>query len=226
LAACAAALRRKQFIGPVSVLFWAHSSLVSARHIPLFIAVALPILAGELARLWPAWTKGASRNSVPSIIDSMARDLQPAIARATVWVAVPFLIAASPVSPLKAPLDLPADTFPVAMAAKHSEQLIRSRVFTTEQWAGYLIYRNYPEQRVFTDGRSDFYGERISRDYCLIQNLDPSWRRLMNQYGFDSVLARPSTALASLLRESAEWRVAGEDGQAVLFLKRPPPIVH
>jgi len=42
VAASAAPLRRRQFTGPVTVLFWAHSSLATAWHIPLFITVAAP----------------------------------------------------------------------------------------------------------------------------------------------------------------------------------------
>ena len=39
------------------------------------------------------------------------------------------------------------------------------RILTSDQWADYLIFRLYPQQRVFFDGRSDFFGPAIGSDY-------------------------------------------------------------
>ena len=39
------------------------------------------------------------------------------------------------------------------------------RILTSDQWADYLIFRLYPQQRVFFDGRSDFFGAAIGSDY-------------------------------------------------------------
>jgi hypothetical protein len=48
-----------------------------------------------------------------------------------------------------------------------------SRIFTTDQWAGYLIYHNYPQQRVFLDGRTNYYGPKMcSPDAALASLID------------------------------------------------------
>ena len=39
------------------------------------------------------------------------------------------------------------------------------RIFTSDTWGGYLIYRRYPA-KVFTDGRSDFYGPAFEKEYA------------------------------------------------------------
>ncbi len=208
LVACGAMLRRGRLVEPLVVLFWAQQSLVSARHATVFVAVAVPVLAGELARLWPS--------QAMKTLTAIGRDLQPALQRVSLWAAVPFLMIPA------APADLPTDAFPVAMAARQGASLTKYRLYTTEQWAGYLIYRFWPGMKVFTDGRSDFYGERISRDYCLMMNIDPSWRELVAKYGFNAMLVRPETPLAALLRTQGDWQVVDEDRQAVLFLRRSP----
>src|SRR5258708_2009594 len=56
-------------------------------------------------------------------------------------------------------------SFAVAVARSHLEVLGSSRVLTTDQWGDYLIFRNYPRQRVFVDGRSDFYGPGVGGQY-------------------------------------------------------------
>jgi hypothetical protein len=48
-------------------LFWAHQSLTSVRHIPLFAALAGPLVACK-TRLWNPVQAGASRKSMPAIL--------------------------------------------------------------------------------------------------------------------------------------------------------------
>ena len=58
------------------------------------------------------------------------------------------------------------------------------RVLTSDQWADYLIYRLYPEQRVFFDGRSDFFGAALGSDYRKLQACERPWRELLERYRF------------------------------------------
>jgi hypothetical protein len=219
LGAAGAALLRRRFVGPLLILFWAHNCLVSARHIPLFVAVSLPFLADELQRAWNYWTASAKRGSVPAILENLAEEAQGSLGRTSLWSIVPFVVVALPLLSIPWPQDLPSFRFPVTMAAKHKELLINSRLYTEDQWADYLIYRASPRQKVFFDGRSDFYGETISRDYCLLMNGSYRWKELMNKYGFNAVLIRPTWALASLLKQSPDWRVVDDDTKAILFTK-------
>lgn len=218
LVAAGQMLRRRELVGPALILFWAHSSLVSARHIPLFLTLALPAVAEELGRLWQAWTDGAGKKSMAGILRGMARDAQPAIARASVWAVVPFL--AAPWAPIRWPDNLAAESFPIQMVERHRQELVRARVFTSDQWGDYLIYRSSPEQKVFVDGRGDFYGEKLARDYCDLQNAPYTWRQLTQKYGFTAFLVERKSPLASVLRQAPEWRLADEDAKALLFLPR------
>ena len=43
---------------------------------------------------------------------------------------------------------------------------------TTDQWADFLIYTN-PAQKVFVDGRSDFYGVAFMKDYLKLRQAQP-----------------------------------------------------
>ena len=53
------------------------------------------------------------------------------------------------------------ELFPIAMVHAHEAEIVQSRVLTTDQWADYLIFLHPDEQKVFVDGRSDFYGPEV-----------------------------------------------------------------
>ena len=118
------------------------------------------------------------------------------------------------------PDNLAAESFPIQMVERHRQELVRARVFTSDQWGDYLIYRSSPEQKVFVDGRGDFYGEKLARDYCDLLNAPYTWRQLTKKYGFTAFLVERKSPLASVLRQAPEWRLADEDAKALLFLPR------
>lgn len=211
-------LQRRSLVGPVLILFWAHSCLVSARHIPLFLTLALPVVAEELTAWWRQWTAAAERKSVAAIVGRMARDAQPAIARGSVWAVLPFL--AAPWAPIAWPTGLAVESFPAALVGRHEAELAHRRVFTSDQWGDCLIYRAYPGQKVFIDGRGDFYGEQIARDYVGLLGAPSNWRQLTAKYRFDAFLLDARSPLVSVLEEAPEWRLADRDKKAVLFLPR------
>lgn len=220
LVAAGLALRRKQFVGPLLILFWAHSSLVSARHIPIFVALALPFLADEIQGAWMAWTSGAGKKSTLGILEGLAREAQPGLHRTSVWAVIPFILIALPILPIPWPTDFPSFRFPTKMVAKHADLLKTSRVVTEDQWADYLIYKFYPEQKVFFDGRSDFYGESLTKEYAQMMAGEYRWKDVMRKYGFSVALLKAKSPLATILKESGEWRVVEDDGKAIVFRRQ------
>lgn len=226
LAGAAAAglmLRRKQFVGPLWILFWAHQSLVSTRHATLFAAVTAPFLADELQRAWDTFTRRSGRKSTLRILDSMAGEAAPALTRMTPWMAVPFLFAVLPFSPLEWPGDAPSIRFPSTLVTRHQELLSTRRLFVEDYWAGYLIYRSFPNQKVFFDGRTDFYGEKITNDYLSVINGHHNWRQILDDNGIEAVLVKPNWAVATLLKRDSGWRVVEDNRKAILFERLGPP---
>lgn len=223
LAAAGVQASRRLYAAPLVVLFWAHASLTSARHIPLFMAVALPLVAEEAAALWRRRAALAVPRSAMMALDGLARDSLPALRRTSLLpLAAAALVAAGAIS-LPWPRDFPALRFPVRMVDRYGDLLASSRVFTSDQWADYLIYRLYPRQRVFFDGRSDFYGEQLGREFLDIHNGNWRWRQLLLKHRIDAVLASPGSALASLLKLDPGWRLLADDGLAVLFQRAGAP---
>jgi len=94
-------------------------------------------------------------------------------------------------------------------------------VLTTDQWADYLIYL-HPEQKVFFDGRSDFYGPEVGDQFLRVLQGLPGWEKVIEKYRFNLALIPVDTAAAQLLKQSPRWQVVADDGKHILLVLREP----
>jgi hypothetical protein len=117
----------------------------------------------------------------------------------------------------------PDTVFPVRAVERNIRQLTppaaMPRILTSDQWADYLIYRLYPRQRVFFDGRSDFFGPAIGSDYRQLLAGQSSWRELLDRYQFDLALLPRDWPLSASLDREPGWRLAYRDSVAVLYAR-------
>jgi len=107
--------------------------------------------------------------------------------------------------------------FPVQAVDAMVQRNIREPVFAPDSWGGYLIYRLYPQNKVFVDDRHDLYGEQFLKDYLKTLRLTPEWADFLNQRRVKWVLVPAESALANMLSLTQEWRVVYRDGASVLF---------
>jgi hypothetical protein len=103
----------------------------------------------------------------------------------------------------------------------HASEILAARVLTTDQWADYLIYVN-PHQKVFVDGRSDFYGPETGNQYIRLVNGGPGWQDVMRQYNFNLALLPDELAVVQLLKTQPDWRVVTDDGKRILLVRTTP----
>jgi hypothetical protein len=115
------------------------------------------------------------------------------------------------------PRDFPESKFPVSLVKSESSRLVGGRVFTSDQWGDYLIYRGWPRQKVFVDGRSDYYGRAVADDYLALMYGRRGWENLFRKYAFNLVLVPLDWPLASLLDKDPKWRRIREDKLGVLY---------
>jgi len=213
-------LRSRRFIQPFLLLFWVHASITSVRHSPILAIIALPVIAAGVASGWDSMMGRFRKSSLPGILHAVGLDMQRSIVRPTLWSAVPMLVLATPLLPLQWPADFPDELFPVTFVERHQSIVDQARLLTTDEWADYLLYRNYPRQRVFFDGRSDFYGEHLGREFLRLLNGRYDWAMLLKKHRIDAVMIPPATALASLLKQSSDWRIVADSGNEILFVLR------
>ena len=221
LIACGRHFARREWTECLWILFFAAGSLVSARHIPLFIAMALPLVGLALNELWVKFTAGRSPSSVPGVLAEISEKATGNLQPVRPWTAVFVVCVALFANSKSWPTDLSAKFFPVSLVSDYEGVLSSNRVFTTDQWGDYLLWTGYPRQKVFMDGRSDFYGDEIGRDYLTILEARPGWREALDRYKVNMVMVPPETPLIELLSFTPGWSVLHRDQQAVLLAMRP-----
>ncbi|MGH9720548.1 MAG: hypothetical protein ACRD8O_10075 [Bryobacteraceae bacterium] len=215
-------LARKQIASALLVLAWAHLSLTSVRHIPIYAMVAAPLLAGEATRLWDRWIAAARPGpaSLAGILASLAKDHTPHLRRVSAWAILPLVLFALTDAGLAWPTDFPEPRYPANLANRHADLLSGARLFTTDSWADYLNYRFYPKQRIFVDGRCDFFGQQMSEQYLGLLNGHFGWDRAIQQWDLRVALIPSQSGLASLLRRETNWKLIEDTGHAALFVRQ------
>ena len=222
-AGCAArALPRDRFAA-VLALGWGLAAMRSARHVPLFAVAAAPVVASELAAVWGSRALRRAGSTLTRILWDAGQEL----AARPLWsLAGPCLglLALAAVYPAPAAADFPAFRFPVAAVTRNLERLAPPgappRLLSSDVWGGYLIYRLYPRQRVFFDGRSDFYGSALGSEYVELLSAGTRWRETLARYDFELALLPLDWPLASVLDRDPGWELVYADDVARLFRRR------
>ena len=216
--ACVGSLiRRRRTSEALWILFLAYSSLVSVRHATIYVLVAIPIIATEASVIWRRLVDQSARASAWRVLDGIAASMAAGAVRTSL---VPlFFVLALPLLPWTVfPSDFPSERFPAALAGRHRE-LATARVFTTDQWSDYLVYRYFPVQKVFIDGQHQYYGEKHVKDYVSTLQAQAAWPRLLDKFQISHVLCPADGPLAAAMQADSGWRLIDKGESALLFAR-------
>ena len=224
-AAACRSLSKGSFTEALFLLVWAHGALLAARNIPIFLIVAaLPVAAviqEGLERL-PEWDVAGWLRSVVQRFNRLAAETAgtDSIGRWHLVSAVGLLLVAAvilaPNPPSKFRAEFNPKRYPAgALATLRSDP--KARIFTHDEWGDYLIWSLYPAQKVFVDGRSDFFGDDFGEKYIDIHNVRGGWEKTLAHFDVNTILMPPNTSLAGALKESSRWKVVYNDGIAMVF---------
>jgi hypothetical protein len=221
LAALAFAGKRVSLTQTILLAGFGYAALRSARNIPIFAIIAAPVLAEQLWRLVEA--RLASTIFVTN--KRMTRGM--AILN---WVVLLIIVAAGAARVAMVAANQNAverAKYPAAavdfLQARRGE-VTSPLMYNAYGWGGYLIWRLYPETRVFIDGRADVYGDAfIENVYLKAYRGGIDWRAPLDQHNVRVVLVEPGAPLAVQLARDAAWKKAYEDGQAVIFDRQQVP---
>jgi hypothetical protein len=123
--------------------------------------------------------------------------------------------------------------YPAGAAEYLRSHRITARMFNTYEYGGYLLWRLWPVQKTFIDGRA--LSETVYQDYRKIVGLPPGdpvraatlarhgiGLIVMNTFEYTSGVLYP-LALALAGSALSEWKLVYEDAQAMVFLREAPP---
>jgi hypothetical protein len=237
VAAAAWCLYRRRFAHAFMLIGWLHLALFSVRNLPIYLLVAAPVVAGMVQELllrlaqaplapWVGRTVRAVESFAADfgVNDGFARTHLASVAGFVAMAAIFY----APAPPAKFRAEYDPKQYPAqALGVLRGQEMSRS-IFADDEWGDYLIYRLYPQTRVFVDGRFDLYGEEFTKRYLDVLNAKYGWEDTLKKYSVDTILLRVDTPLAGALKECRRWRPVYDDGMAIVFrsesaLARRPP---
>jgi hypothetical protein len=199
----------------VPLLLTSFAALDAVRHIPIFVLVAMPVIAVAL----PV-------NSAPLAVSQ--RRPYSSWFRPSFNIAVVILIALFTlvkwVSLTRSQDAHEAEQYPQRAVAFLQASSQPQRIFVYYDWGGYAIWKLYPEYRVFVDGRADLYGDSLLRQFKTAMQLRTGWRDVLDSWKVEAVLVPPSCALAQALLLDTNWHTAFSDSKAIILLRTHPTV--
>jgi len=201
----------------VPLLLTSFAALDAVRHIPIFVLLAIPVIAASLP--------GASAPQAVAQQHPISTRFRP-LFNGAVLVLMAVLALVKWVTLARNQEAREAEQFPEQAVAflRGSDQ--PRKIFVYYDWGGYAIWKLYPEYRVFVDGRADLYGadlrgEDLLRQFETAVQLRTGWRDVLDNWKVEAVLVPPSCALAQALLLDANWHVAFRDSKAVILVQTP-----
>src|SRR6266496_1073897 len=201
----------------LAVTAWA--TLRSARNVAFFALVATPLLAEHswswiISHRWGKWLTVRQQHEPDrkSFLKLGLNVLLLVIALTLVALGVRRAAVKQPT--------IEVQRFPAAAVNFILAQRPPQPIYNEYVWGGYLIWRLYPDYRVYIDGRADVYGDELVKEFVEIHDGNTAWHQQLDNHGIQTVLVKPDVALASLLRQESGWQKVFEDKQAVIFIRR------
>ncbi len=201
---------------------WTALALYSARNIPLYAVIVVPILVTVGADyLQGNKLKGASEKfiALQSRLTDIEKSLKSGLWSGIVVMVVGLLLMRGFTLDFQNKgnqfLD---DVFPVKAVDWVEKNQLPGEGFNYFPWGGYLLYRIWPDKLVFIDGQTDFYGEELTRQYEQVITLSEGWEDVFKEYQINWVLMPAQSELIQHLQKLGDWHTVYQDQFSTIML--------
>lgn len=185
--------------------------LVSIRHMPLWVVIVAAPLAVALSEKSKKYLEAGREK----------------------WVmvgSVVMMLVGMGVSIFGLPrLPMDEKKFPVNAVNFIEKNGIKGPLFNLYNEGGYLIWRLWPKEKVFIDGRSEIFGEDVQKDFFIILQGLNSWEKIVEEkYNMNYFILGywPYSLMQSiepLVRKlEIHWSLVYWDDAALVFVKNTP----
>jgi hypothetical protein len=200
LAGLGVAGKRRELFLPMLALIFAFLTLQSVRNQPLFAIVFMLIASQRAPDLW-AWAAAAAQKQ-----GARPHSALNLVLVGTASAALLFAVVSSSSSQLRwTPSVDRGIEYPEAGVHYLRDNYPDARVFNLYEWGGYLINELYPK-KVFIDGRSDFYGDKLMNEWHDVHTLAAGWEGIVAEHGIEAFLIKTDSPLAVRLdAEPERW---------------------
>ncbi len=194
---------------------------------PVMLWVVLPHLSELLERR--SWF--APKLHRPTFVDG-----DPVPPMAFAWTLLTLLavwcgFALSPLSnpllggKLRAPHKMLASNTPLALSQylNNQKSIPAGLVWVPEDWGDWLSLTGPAGLKISANSRIHLLADRQKIDILLVNRAEGNWTKTLDRYGVELLVVdkqRQARLMESALSQGADWAVAYEDGQALVFRRK------
>ncbi|HYA28143.1 MAG TPA: hypothetical protein VEI95_04945 [Acidobacteriota bacterium] len=199
------------------ILLLSYMALYSARHVSLYAIIVAPLLLKSC--------ESVLRNLPTQLFNFIRlRDQNLSAIDAKIsgyfWPSFSIILIVSLALVGNLQFQFNEKRFPVAAVEFIMRENITGKMFNNDEFGDYIIFSAWPRYRVFMDGRSDMYGEKLGAPYLKVANVQPGWKDVLSQYNIDWIIFDTDSALSAALREQNDWHAVYSDQVATIFIKK------
>ena len=220
-------VKRKPDLTEVVVpTFFLATGFLAVRHIPLAVLAIAPFFALSLRRCEVRPLTNSLRGTYLAKTYKRLIDSGPELGKKE------FFLNWTLLASLGITLSVYAPTFQAKNDEKLNNKLpvnaasfvlaneISGNLFNTYEYGGYLIYRFWPDRKVFIDGRADMYGDKFVTDYIQIHDGKANWKNKFRALSIDYAIVGVDAPIRQLLREDASFVEVYSDPHHSVLLRK------
>ena len=204
---------------------WGFLALLAARNAPIFALMVTPIIAAQ----WQTALQKGGKNRLLDRYRRFSANLTQ-FNRTAGGCATVMLVLIALLAVMAKPRVLGGDVivasnvlssrFPVAATAfvNSHASAVSGELFNDYGWGGYLILK-MPAHKVFIDGRNDFYGADLIRQFDDVNRVHQNWNAVLQEHNVGWTILPRAHALNSLLALRGDWRRVYSDNVAVIYAR-------
>jgi hypothetical protein len=109
--------------------------------------------------------------------------------------------------------------FPVKACDYMAAHGLDYRFYNTYEWGGYLVWRFWPAQRVFIDGRCEVYGDAVMGPAIAVEEGSAGWEQVLARWDVKMFIVRYRKRDSAHLFADGRWRCAYWDDAAIIGIR-------
>lgn len=208
---------RKVRIGDgLVVLVFGVMALTARRHLSLTMLLTAPIFARQLGLVWgrPVLQKRLRSKALPSLLR---------LAAATIICAMVVFVALGGFQLPRAGVGLNTRYSPLGAARFLEKHELDGNLFNSYEIGNYLLFKRYPKNRVFIDGRVDMYGSGVIDLYDRVRQAKEGWRKLLAHYDIEVAVfgttRNTDEKLMAAMHRSLDWALVYWDDTSAVYVQ-------
>ena len=200
----------------LTAVFFCFFGMYAVRNFPVFVLVAMPVLARNFSMPWFRF-----RDFLKDFFESKKTSCGELFLLVGCVVFLSGIIFAN-----KDKINLNTEARAENAVNFLIENDINGKMFNNFDVGGYLIYRLYPEIKVFVDNRPEAYPVSFLQDvYIPMQEQEELWKKYSTEYNFDFIFFEHTDItpwaqkFLEMIPSDKNWKQVYYDDSEVIFVK-------